>query len=59
MSNQPIPAPLPTPDDEREEATGLPTREVDGDEMLDPDAADETVDSAEADRLASGADRGA
>ena len=34
-----------------------PVQEVDGQEVLDPDADPDRVDSAEADRLATGADR--
>lgn len=57
MSNQPIPAPMPLGGaDDAEVSTTDPTREVDGETVLDPDANDELVDSAEADRLASGAD---
>lgn len=58
MSNQPIPAPLPLGDDDTD-VTADGTREVDGDVVLDPDANDELVDSADADRLASGADKDA
>ena len=54
MSNPIMPIP-PLPD---EEPDTMPTREVDGERALEPDAAAEEVDSAEADRLAaeSGAD---
>ena len=51
MSN-PFPPPLPLPDDERPADDGVPTREVDGQEVLDPDLDDRLVDSAKADRLA-------
>lgn len=50
MSN-PFPAPLPLPDDERRPEDPV-TREVDGEETLDPDADPTLIDSAEADRLA-------
>jgi len=54
MSN-PYPAPYPLPDD-GENRDDLPTTEVDGDEVLDPDANDDLIDSADADRLAAGED---
>lgn len=54
MSN-PIP-PLPFPDDADDERDDVPTREVDGDTVLDPDANQDAVDSHTADRLASEAD---
>ncbi|WP_192627100.1 hypothetical protein [Microbacterium hydrocarbonoxydans] len=47
MSN-PIP-PLPFPDGEPDETEDVPTREVDGDEVLDPDANQDAVDSHAAD----------
>jgi hypothetical protein len=54
MSN-PTPNMLPEdPDLEENEAT--PTREVDGEVELDPDADPDRVDSIDADRMASGAD---
>lgn len=54
MSN-PTPNYLPEdPDADLEDA--LVTREVDGETTLDPDADPDLIDSAEADRLASGAD---
>lgn len=53
MSN-PIP-PLPFPDD-ADETDDVPTREVDGDTVLDTDANQDAVDSYAADRLASEAD---
>lgn len=61
MSNQPIPAPMPLPGDHAHDGehadAGLDaTREVDGKEVLDPDANDDLVDSATADVIASGAD---
>jgi len=33
-----------------------PTKKIDGERVLDPDANDDLVDSAEADRVAAGAD---
>ncbi|MBW8763192.1 MAG: hypothetical protein JF592_11495 [Microbacterium sp.] len=54
MSN-PIP-PLPFPDDADDETDDVPTREVDGDTVLDADADQDAVDSYGADRLASEAD---
>ncbi|MGW8483872.1 hypothetical protein ACWGJP_12115 [Microbacterium sp. NPDC055903] len=54
MSN-PFPPPLPLPDDDRH-VQDPATREVDGEEVLDPDTDPSGVDSAEADRLATGAD---
>ncbi|MDQ0648678.1 hypothetical protein QFZ53_002874 [Microbacterium natoriense] len=54
MSN-PIP-PLPFPDDADDETDDVPTREVDGDTLLDTDANQDAVDSYAADRLASEAD---
>jgi hypothetical protein len=64
MTNPPIP-PLPFPDDDRdrvaddsllEPETDPVTVDEDGERTLDPDADDAQVDSAEADRLASGAE---
>lgn len=54
MSNPIIPPipPVPHGDDE-----DVPTREVDGEQRLDEDIDDSLVDSAEADRVASGADQ--
>lgn len=52
MSN-PIPPIVPPPDDD---APDVPTREVDGETVLDPDADDAQVTSVEADRIASTAD---
>jgi hypothetical protein len=53
MSNPTFP-PLPPRDDD--DLDGVPTREVDGERVLDPDIDDALVDSAEADRLATGVD---
>lgn len=62
MSNPPIP-PLPFPDKDRATDEDAPdagesptTVERDGERTIDPDIADDQVDSAEADRVASGAD---
>ncbi|CAH0190270.1 MULTISPECIES: hypothetical protein [unclassified Microbacterium] len=62
MSNPPIP-PLPFPDDDRVAAEGVPepgvdpaTVDDDGERTIDPDIDDDQVDSAEADRLAAGAE---
>ena len=52
MSN-PNMASVPLPDDDRDEQA---TVEVDGDAVLDPDIDDAQVDSASADRMASGDD---
>lgn len=49
MSNPNI-VPIPLPDDERKDPA---TMDVDGETVLDPDANDALVDSAEADRVAS------
>lgn len=55
MSNNPTPNYLPEdPDADRQD--DLVTREVDGETVLDPDADPALIDSAEADRLAAGAD---
>lgn len=51
MSNNTFPPPVPLPgdgDSDRE-----PTREVDGEDLLDHDLDDDQVDSADADRIAS------
>lgn len=53
MSN-PIPPIIPIPDDDASD--GVPTREVDGETVLDPDADGAQVTSVEADRIASTAD---
>lgn len=62
MSNPPI-NPIPLPDDDRAVAEGLDQPgtdprliEQDGERVLDPDLDDEAIDSADADRIASGAD---
>ncbi|MDR6200241.1 hypothetical protein QE374_002150 [Microbacterium sp. SORGH_AS428] len=50
MSNNTFPPPVPLPGDgEREQ----PTREVDGEDVLDPDLDADRIDSADADRIAS------
>jgi len=54
MSN-PTPNMLPE-DPDLEEEEGTPTREVDGEVELDPDADPDRIDSIDADRLASGAE---
>ena len=54
MSNPIIPPVPPIPHDD--EPAGVPTREVDGEPVLDTDVDDGLVDSAEADRVAAGAD---
>ncbi|WP_067200328.1 hypothetical protein [Microbacterium sp. XT11] len=51
MTN-PTPPVLPFPDDDDSTDDDVATREVDGEETLDPDADPDAVDSAEADRLA-------
>lgn len=56
MSN-PTPNMLPE-DPDLEENEGTPTREVDGEVELDPDADPDRIDSIDADRMASGADDG-
>lgn len=53
MSN-PTPNMLPE-DPDLEDNEGTPTREVDGEVQLDPDADPDRVDSIDADRIASGA----
>ncbi|MDQ1205536.1 hypothetical protein [Microbacterium sp. SORGH_AS_0862] len=51
MSNNTFPPPVPLPGDgERDQE---PTRDVDGEEVLDEDLDDDRIDSAEADRIAS------
>ena len=55
MSNNPFPV------SGRDDGTldpADPTKRIDGHRVLDPDADDDLVDSAEADRLAAGADDG-
>ena len=54
MSNPAFPPVPPFSDDDG--AEGVPTKDVDGDRVLDPDVDDAQVDSAEADRVAAGAD---
>ncbi|UWF76686.1 MULTISPECIES: hypothetical protein [Microbacterium] len=60
MSNPTPPyLPVPGPDDDGLPGDGLPdddiaTREVDGETVLDPDANDDLIDSAAADRVAAG-----
>lgn len=57
MSNPPPIPPIPSLGDESDdELDGVPTREVDGEREIDPDADDSQVDSAEADRLAAEGD---
>lgn len=58
MSNPPPIPPIPSLGDESgdQEQDGVPTREVDGERELDPDADDAQVDSAEADRIAAEGD---
>ncbi|MGW9114662.1 hypothetical protein [Microbacterium sp. NPDC055683] len=58
MSNAypaPIP-PIPPPSQDGAADDDVPVVEVDGDEVVDPDANNDLIDSAEADRLAAGAD---
>ncbi|HWS49863.1 MAG TPA: hypothetical protein VN241_02530 [Microbacterium sp.] len=50
MSNTPTPPIVPFPDGEGSEE--VPTTELDGDEVLDPDFDDDQIDSATADRVA-------
>jgi hypothetical protein len=57
MSNPIIPPVPPVPHDA--DADDVPTRDVDGERVLDPDVDDDLVDSAEADRVAAGADEDA
>jgi hypothetical protein len=58
MTN-PTPPILPFPGDDSGTDDDVATREVDGEETLDPDADADAVDSAEADRLAAeGGDSG-
>lgn len=53
MSN-PTPPLVPLPDDDAPD--GVPTRELDGETVLDPDADDAEVTSVDADRIASTTD---
>lgn len=55
MSNTTPFVPLPDDDDQAEGTSAV--REQDGKVTLDPDVADELVDSAEADRLAAGGEQ--
>lgn len=50
MSNNTFPPPVPLPGDGQPDEK--PTREVDGDEVLDEDLDDDQVVSADADRIA-------
>ncbi|MFJ6531115.1 hypothetical protein [Microbacterium sp. NPDC091662] len=54
MSNPIIPPVPPIPHDD--DPGAVPTREVDGERVLDPDVDDALIDSAEADRVAAGAE---
>ncbi len=56
MSNYPVLPPIGPLDDDDETTQPLATREVDDERILDPDADDDLIDSAEADRLATTAD---
>lgn len=57
MSNPPPIPPIPSLGDESDdERDGVPTREVDGEREIDPDADDSQIDSADADRLAADGD---
>lgn len=49
MTTNSLPPIVPRPDDD---AATNATKEVDGDEVLDADANDDLIDSADADRLA-------
>lgn len=53
MSNPIIP---PLPPILHDDEADVPTKDVDGERVLDPDADDALVDSAEADRIAAEAD---
>jgi hypothetical protein len=53
MSNPIIP---PLPPILHDDEADVPTKDVDGERVLDPDADDALVDSAEADRIAAGTD---
>jgi hypothetical protein len=55
MSTLPPPIP-PVPPLSDDENAGVPTREVDGERVLDEDVDDSLIDSAEADRAASTGD---
>ena len=53
MSNPIIP---PVPPILHDDEADIPTKDVDGERVLDPDADDALIDSAEADRIAAEAD---
>lgn len=53
MSNPIIP---PVPPILHDDEADVPTKDVDGERVLDPDADGALIDSAEADRIAAGAD---
>lgn len=55
-SNPPPPIPPVPPLGGDDESTQSPTREVDGEIELDPDADPDRIDSADADRLAADGD---
>jgi len=57
MSNPIIPPVPPIPHDD--DPAGVPTQDVDGERVLDPDVDDALIDSAEADRVAAETDDGA
>lgn len=52
----PFPPVVPLPDDGSPRGDDVPTREVDGREILDPDIDGGQIDSAEADRVATTGD---
>ncbi|WAA64688.1 hypothetical protein [Microbacterium oxydans] len=54
MSNPIIPPVPPIPHDD--DPAGVPTQDVDGERVLDPDVDDALIDSAEADRVAAETD---
>ncbi|MFK3678896.1 hypothetical protein ACI2IP_14285 [Microbacterium sp. NPDC090218] len=54
MSNPIIPPVPPIPHDD--DPAGVPTKDVDGELVLDPDVDDALIDSAEADRVAAETD---
>lgn len=56
MTNNPMVPLVPEDPDDNETVPDAALREEDGRETLDPDAADELVDSAEADRIAAEGD---
>jgi hypothetical protein len=55
MSNF-VPPAVPPHDSDAFHGEDAPTKDVDGDTVLDPDANDDLVDSAEADRIAADGD---